>query len=60
MHMVFINLDKAYDKLPRNVIWWPLQKHKVSTKYVILIKDMHDNRTNVPCAIRKMKLLTTF
>jgi hypothetical protein len=29
--------------VPRNVIWWALQKHKVSTKYITLIKDMHDN-----------------
>jgi hypothetical protein len=23
--------------------WWALQKHKVSTKYITLIKDMYDN-----------------
>jgi PIN domain nuclease of toxin-antitoxin system len=27
----------------RNVMWWALQKHKVSTKYITLIKDMYDN-----------------
>jgi hypothetical protein len=43
LHMVFIDLQKAYDKVPRNVMWWVLQKHKVSTKYITLIKDMHDN-----------------
>jgi hypothetical protein len=41
--MIFIDLEKAYDKLARNVIWWALQKHKVSSKYIILIKDMYDN-----------------
>jgi hypothetical protein len=30
-------------KVPRNVMWWALQKHKVSSKYIILIKDMYDN-----------------
>jgi hypothetical protein len=39
-------LEKAYDKVPRNVMWWPLQKHKVSTKYITLIKDMHDKSFN--------------
>jgi hypothetical protein len=43
LHMVFIDLEKVYDKVPRNVMWWALQKHKVSTKYITLIKDMYDN-----------------
>jgi hypothetical protein len=41
--MVFIDLEKAYDKVTRNIMWWALQKHKVSTKYITLIKDMYDN-----------------
>jgi len=43
LHMVFIDLEKAYDKIPRNVIRWTLDKHKVPTKYVGLIKDMYNN-----------------
>ena len=43
LHMVFINLEKTYDKIPRNVMWWVLDKHKVTTKYVGLIKDMYNN-----------------
>ena len=41
--MVFIDLEKAYDKIPRNVMWWALDKHKVKTKYVGFIKDMYNN-----------------
>jgi hypothetical protein len=41
LHMVFINLEKAYDKISRNLMWWALDKHKVLTKYVTLIKDMY-------------------
>jgi hypothetical protein len=43
MHMVFIDLEKAYDKTTRNVLWWALMKHKVPTKYITVIKDMYDN-----------------
>jgi hypothetical protein len=43
LHMIFINLQKAYDKVSKNVMWWALQKHKVSSKYITLIKDMYDN-----------------
>jgi len=42
LHMVFIDLEKVYDKIPRNLMWWALDKHKVPTKYVTLIKDMYD------------------
>ena len=41
LHMVFIDLEKAYDKIPRNVMWWALEKQKVPTKYITLIKDMY-------------------
>jgi hypothetical protein len=43
LHLIFIDMKKTYDKVPRNVMWWALQKHKVSSKYITLIKDMYDN-----------------
>jgi hypothetical protein len=43
MHMLFIDLEKTYNKVPRNIMWWALQKHKVLIKYIIIIKDMYDN-----------------
>jgi hypothetical protein len=43
MYMVFIDLKKVYDKVIRNIMWWALQKHKLLTKYITIIKDMYDN-----------------
>jgi hypothetical protein len=39
LHMVFIDLEKVYDKILRNVLWWALEKHKVPAKNITLIKD---------------------
>jgi hypothetical protein len=41
--MVFTDLEKAYDNIPRNVLWWALEKHKVPAKYITLIRDIYDN-----------------
>jgi Reverse transcriptase (RNA-dependent DNA polymerase) len=43
LHMIFIDLEKAYDKILRNIMWWTLKRKLVPTKYVILIKDMYTN-----------------
>jgi hypothetical protein len=43
LYMIFIDLEKTYNKVPRNITWCVFQKHKVSIKYITLIKDMYDN-----------------
>jgi Reverse transcriptase (RNA-dependent DNA polymerase) len=41
--MIFIDLEKAYDKIPRNIMWWTLKRKLVPTKCVTLIKDVYTN-----------------
>jgi Reverse transcriptase (RNA-dependent DNA polymerase) len=41
--MLFIDLEKVYDKILKNIIWWALEKKSVPTKYVTIIKDMYIN-----------------
>lgn len=43
LKIVFIDLEKAYNKILSNIMWWTLDKHKVSSKYVGLVKNMYDN-----------------
>ncbi|KAK9713818.1 hypothetical protein RND81_06G053100 [Saponaria officinalis] len=52
LHMVFINLEKTYDRVPRDVLWWVLARKGVPRKYIDLIRDMYKEasasvRTNV-------------
>ena len=42
MYMVFIDLEKAYDKVPRDLIWWVLNKRDVPRSYIEIIKDMYE------------------
>ena len=40
--MVFIDLEKSYDKVSREILWWTLMKKRVPIKYIDIIKDMYD------------------
>ena len=40
--MIFIDLEKAYDKVQREVLWWTLMKKEVLIKYIDIINDMYD------------------
>jgi Reverse transcriptase (RNA-dependent DNA polymerase) len=43
LHIIFINLKKVYDKIPKNIMWWTFKKKWALTKYITLIKDMYTN-----------------
>lgn len=48
LHMVFIDLEKAYDRVPRKVLWWAMEEKRVPEKYVRIVKGMYESAsTNV-------------
>ncbi len=43
LYMAFVDLEKAFDRVPRRVIWWALRKLGVEEWLVLLIQSMYDN-----------------
>ena len=53
---MFIDLEKAYDRVPREEVWHCLRSAGVAEKYVKVIQDMyHDSETTVRCAVGTTK-----
>ena len=43
LHVVLVDLEKAYDRVPRELIWWCLRKKGVPEGYVTIIQDMYND-----------------
>ncbi|KAK3566893.1 hypothetical protein QTP86_004748 [Hemibagrus guttatus] len=49
---VLENLEKAYDRVPREELWYCMRKSGVAEKYVRVVQDMYErSRTVLRCAV---------
>ncbi|KAK3550753.1 hypothetical protein QTP70_004591 [Hemibagrus guttatus] len=52
LHCVFVDLEKAYDRVPREELWYCMRKSGVAEKYVRVVQDIYErSRTVVRCAV---------
>ena len=52
--MVFVDLEKAYDRVPRDLIWWALTKKNIPEAYLTIIQDMYkatETRVKTRCGL---------
>ena len=43
LFMVFVDLEKAFDRVPREMIWWSLRRKGVLEREIKAIMEMHTN-----------------
>ncbi|KAK3507162.1 hypothetical protein QTP70_009295 [Hemibagrus guttatus] len=52
LHCVFVDLEKAYGRVPRKELWYCMRMSGVAEKYVRVVQDMYErSRTVVRCAV---------
>ena len=52
LHCVFMDLEKAYDRVPWEELWYCMRKSGIVEKYVQLVQDMYEgSETVVRCAV---------
>ena len=52
LHCIFVDLQKTYDRVPREELWYCLRKSGMTEKHVQLVQDIYEgSKTIVRCAV---------
>ena len=52
LHCVFVDLEKAYDRVLREELWYCIKKSEIAEKYMRLVQDMYEgSETVVRCVV---------
>ena len=43
LHRIFVDLEKAYDRVPREELWYCMREPEVAEKYVGVVQDMYES-----------------
>ena len=52
LHCVFVDLEKAYDRVSREELWYCMRKSEMAEKYMEFVQDIYEgSKTVVRCAV---------
>ena len=58
LHVVLVDLKKAYDRVPWELIWYSLRRKAVPEAYINIIRDIYAGcKTSVMSSARKTKAI---
>ncbi|XP_075990249.1 uncharacterized protein LOC142985892 [Anticarsia gemmatalis] len=56
LYVAFLDMEKAFDRVPRDTIWWSLRKKNVPERYVNIIADMYKGaKSNIRTVVGETK-----
>ena len=47
LYMLFIDLEKVYDMVPRDLIWWGLEKKGATKRYIEMIQGIYSGAITI-------------
>ena len=47
LHCVFVDLEKTFDRVPREELWYSMRKSGMAEKYVQLVQNMYEGNKTV-------------